>query len=433
MKKNFFGVLRFLYLHNTLHNTGRNAMVQIARIAVTMFLVAVAAFGQERIMPNKKEDSTARRLIMENYFPDEPRGVLTDPWDSIYARVDKYTRVFKPKVPHRAWFEPESSRPLLGIRYGSCVVAGVMDGSPAYRSGIAIGDSIVAVNGTVTLGKDSIAMSAIEAIEDEDTVRLEMNRPGKRYTAKMVRAEFKQRSVFSMRNGRTAFVRIVRFGEGAHDDFEEQVGRLGYQAIDSIIIDLRGNPGGSVWETMRILESFCVDGDTLFKEVSRKDTTYKIAKGGKHPLQSVKNIAVLVDSMSASASEALAGCLRVRRSARILGTKTFGKGVVQREFRLLDNDMRVTISEYFAGGVTKVHRVGLMPDGAVPLIYVREKSRIGVGSMDLAEVRRKYPYPHEIALAELGLDWSKAHYIWGDAADAYYVPVDAMKKKIAKR
>lgn len=418
-------------------------MKALSMNCLVCLFACVACPAQGRIVPPKAIDSTVRAQLFNKYYPAPPAGVLTLPWDSIYAIVDKYTGVRKLTLNERrellkgSWFALFDSTvnvtpKYLGIAYNDCRIRRIRIPSPAYAEGVCQGDSVLRVNGQPVLGKDSILRALVDRIADDDVVRLDLMRGDRILRVSMVRAELPTSFVFARRESRTVFVRISQFGEGMADEFDRKVGgSIGYNGVDSMVIDLRGNPGGRVWETLRLLRMFCRNGDTLWKEISRTDTVVEISYRLSHPLMKIPTIVLLVDSASASASEAFTGCLKVRRGATVLGTRTFGKGIVQTTAVLEDMEFRVTTAEYLAGGVMKIHKVGVQPDGPVPAWLQKEPSCINdkTAGLDMKEVRIKFPYPHELALKELALDWSQATYIWGDQAEVYYTRPASMAKR----
>jgi carboxyl-terminal processing protease len=132
----------------------------------------------------------------------------------------------------------------------------------------------------------------------------------------------------------------------------------------------------------------------------------------------VPNVIVLVDSSSASAAEAFAGCLKVRRNATILGTRSFGKGIMQSPHMLgifSGYFFMLTTAEFFAGGRMMVHKVGVQPDGPVPAWLQRNFEPVPFGrEMDVAAFRQQHPRPIQELIRSMNLTADEAFCLWGD-------------------
>ena len=156
---------------------------------------------------------------------------------------------------------------------------------------------------------------------------------------------------------------VGRFGQ---DSFKAKFEELSKQGIKSLIIDLRNNGGGLVDEALKIADYIVPKGETLLITVD-KNNKEEIEKAKEDPIIDM-NIVVLTNENTASASEILSGCLKDYKKATILGTKTYGKGVIQQVISLKNGSgLKVTVEQYFTPNRSKINKVGIEPDEKVEL------------------------------------------------------------------
>lgn len=246
------------------------------------------------------------------------------------------------------------------------VISPVKD-SPAYKAGILPGDIILKVDGENYNG-DSLteASNKIKGQEGE-TVQLQIKRNEEILDFSIIRENIKLNHVESkILENNIGYLEISSFDEGCADEFEEKYKELEKQGIDSLIIDLRDNPGGIVSEAIDIAEMLVDKGKTLLITVD-KNNNEEITKSKQNKIVNVP-IVVLVNANSASASEILSGALKDNNAATIVGTKTYGKGVMQEVLKLSDGSaIKLTTNEFFSPNRTKIHKTGIEPDVIVEL------------------------------------------------------------------
>lgn len=162
------------------------------------------------------------------------------------------------------------------------------------------------------------------------------------------------------------YIEITDFDGGAAAEFEKKYKELEEKGIKSLIIDVRGNGGGVVDESIEILELLCNKGDTLLITIDKqnKETVTKSTKNQKIKLP----VVVLTNGYSASASEIFAGALKDNNRAKLVGTKTYGKGVIQTLIKLSDGSgLKMTTEEYYTPNKNKINKVGIEPNEEVKL------------------------------------------------------------------
>lgn len=239
--------------------------------------------------------------------------------------------------------------------------------SPAEEAGILPGDTILSVDGVEYTGDDMTAAANNIKGKEGTVVKLEILRDQEKMTFEITRRKINTNPVVSEKlENNIGYLEVSSFDEGTADDFKTKYEDLKNQGITSLIIDLRNNGGGLVEEALQIADYIVPKGKELLITVD-KDGKEEIRKAEEDVLIDMP-IVVLVNENSASSSEILAGALKDTEEATIVGTTTYGKGVIQ-QFLSLRNGagLKVTVEEYYTPNRTKIHGVGIEPDEKVEL------------------------------------------------------------------
>jgi carboxyl-terminal processing protease len=245
-------------------------------------------------------------------------------------------------------------------------VLNVFEGAPARRAGIRPGDLVVSVNGRSIAGVNSEVATARIKGPPGSWVRLEVVTPssGERRTLRVPRRRIEvpvAEGRLVERDGRQiAVVKLLSFSSGAHGLLRQEIDRLVDKGADSIVLDLRGNGGGLLTEAVLVASQFIEDGEIVSVRGRARPDRTEDAEG--EAIDEDIPVVVLVDRGSASASEIVAGSLRDRGRARLVGTRTFGKGLVQ-EVEPLSNGgvLDLTVANYYLPGGKTIGRRGLAP------------------------------------------------------------------------
>ena len=246
------------------------------------------------------------------------------------------------------------------------VLAPIKD-SPAYSAGILPGDIIYKIDGVQYTGEqmDEAAQKIkgeigtkvnLELIRDNESINIEIER-------KTIKINHVEASVIENDIG---YLQISTFDEGCADEFKKKYEELKNQNIKSLIIDLRNNGGGIVDEATDIADLFADKDATLLVTVD-KDNNEDITKAKTDKIIDMP-VVILTNSNTASASEILAGALKDLGVAKIVGTTTYGKGVIQTLLTLGDGTgIKITTNEYYTPNKSKINEVGIVPDEQVDL------------------------------------------------------------------
>ncbi|WP_291639270.1 S41 family peptidase [Clostridium sp.] len=261
----------------------------------------------------------------------------------------------------------------VGVKEDDIVVIAPFDASPAKKAGILSGDIIEKVNGTDVSGKElEKAVSMMKGKENEE-VTLTISRKEKAsFDVSMKRAVIDLITVKGeMLEGNVGYIQLTMFDENTTENFNIKLKELKSKGMKSLIVDLRGNPGGLLDQVVSLTSNFVEKGKVLVYTVdkNKKKTEYK-SEGG---LAVGMPLTVLTDGGSASASEIFAGAIRDYKVGTLVGEKTFGKGVVQTMlYQKRDGfddgtALKVTISKYYTPLGENIHHIGINPE--VEVVY----------------------------------------------------------------
>ena len=286
--------------------------------------------------------------------------------------------------PYTAYYTPDEFKKLmesLNGRYsgiglsvqaskeGYIKAVSVFDDSPAKEAGIESGDYITKVNGKA-FGPNQLeeAVAEIKGEPGSDvTLTILRTEEGttnsKEFDVKVTRADVNvdtiDDDILEIRGKKIGYIHIKAFDDITWKDFSDSYSKLMAQDIDGLILDVRNNPGGALDVVINIADNFLDEGVI----VTTKDKKGNVATEKSDANASDIPMVVLQNENSASASEILAGAMKDRGRAKVIGSQSFGKGVVQKVFNLEDGaGAKITISEYFTPNGTQINKVGVTPD-----------------------------------------------------------------------
>ena len=250
---------------------------------------------------------------------------------------------------------------------GSLVI-NVYPGGPADLAGLKKGDVITKVNGTATANLSLDALIACFSQDEDKADDITYIRDGVEKTIRVQRTEVHINRVdSSVLSGNIGYIRITEFNGSVAEDFISAAGELQEKGIRNMIIDLRDNPGGGLNEVLSISNTLIPKGNIIvsIRSKSGDERVYK-SEGDE---QFDMKLVVLVNGYSASASELLTGALKDYKLATIVGTQTFGKGIVQSFFHISENGgwAKMTTDAYYTPNNVCIQGVGISPDLVVDL------------------------------------------------------------------
>lgn len=233
---------------------------------------------------------------------------------------------------------------------GNIVIDEPYEGMPAAEAGLRKGDEIVSVDDTLMTGREVSEVSQRLRGEPGTTFALKIRRLGKQQKLRVTRRAIQLPSVpcYTLLDDTTGYVALSQFTDNCSRDMRRAVVSLRQQGMRRMVLDLRGNGGGSLEEAVKIVNMFVPKGVVLVTtrgKIARATAEYRTEQ---EPLDTLMPLAVLVDGGTASASEITAGSLQDLDRAVIVGTRTYGKGLVQRAVDLQHNgQLKLTIAKYY--------------------------------------------------------------------------------------
>ena len=220
---------------------------------------------------------------------------------------------------------------------------------PADKAGLKAGDEIIKINNTSILGYKDDAGNLLKGAPNT-SVNVTYLRQGKEQTASIKRSEIEINAVphFSMVNDKTGYIVLSKFNSKASSQTGNALKELKAQGAQSIILDLRSNPGGLLHEAVNIVNLFVPQGQLVVTTKSKVKKFNRTYYTKNNPIDENIPLVVLINGNSASASEIVSGSLQDLDRAVIVGSRSFGKGLVQRPKKLTyGTQLKVTISRYY--------------------------------------------------------------------------------------
>ena len=251
---------------------------------------------------------------------------------------------------------------------GNVVILSPIEGTPAADVGLKEGDVIVNVNDESVLGFSSDEVSSKIKGEEGTKVKITVLRNNEYLDFEVERKAIKVYHVESeMLDNKIGYISLLTFDEGCSEEFKNAYEKLASEGAEKLIIDLRSNTGGLVDEALNIADMILPKGaKMLITTDSEGNKTTDVSEND--PIIINKDIVLLVNEYSASASELLVGALKDNGKAIVVGKNTYGKGVIQSVFMLNDGSaLKLTVNEYFTPNETKINKVGIKPDYEVDL------------------------------------------------------------------
>ena len=283
------------------------------------------------------------------------------------------------KEPYSVYYNAEEAKSLfettsgtfggigVGIQQDSTTMlitfTTIYEDTPGEKAGFKAGDIVYKVDGEDVTGLDlDTVVSKIRGeIGTEVTITVLRGENKKEYTATATRALIENETVvYEMKPGKIGYLRVTQFEDVTLEQFKNAMQDLNKQGMKGLVIDLRSNPGGNLKTVCEMLDLILPEGNI----VSIKDRA-----GNTQSYTSDANtmldvpLVVLTNGYSASASEIFAGAVQDYKIGTIVGTKTYGKGIVQNVFQLADGTaVKLTCYEYFTANGRNIHKKGIEPD-----------------------------------------------------------------------
>ncbi|MCD8132210.1 MAG: S41 family peptidase [Lachnospiraceae bacterium] len=382
MKEKKHGFSRALYLIvGVLLGAGLTSLVVLAGYYIGQDSAVVSTYSA-----SSDEDSfidsefisklrTIEAMIKNLYYLDEvdnqtlEDGVFTGLLDSL---GDVYSTYYTVEETEELMESTEGVYYGIGAyvqqdsETGYVKITGVIEGTPAEEAGLQAGDVIYAVDGENVLGMDSSQVVALIKGDEGTWVTVTVLRGDEILDIDVQRRKIETVTVtYELLEDNIAYIQLTEFDDVTVEQFEEALNQLEADGAQGLILDLRDNPGGSLYSVVEIADMLLGEGLILYtedKEGNREEYTSDAERELDLP------IVLLVNGNSASAAEVLTGALKDHGKATVVGTTTFGKGIVQTVRTLSDGStVKLTTSAYYTPNGVNIHGTGITPDVEVEL------------------------------------------------------------------
>ncbi|KAK3596141.1 hypothetical protein CHS0354_027411 [Potamilus streckersoni] len=304
----------------------------------------------------------------------------------MFATLDPHTNFFAEEDFRSFMQDSQESYTGLGIiinlRNGRIVIDRVFNDSPAEKAGLKKNDTIVRINDETTDKMSPSDVSARLAGKENTSVdiyitREEPSKPVLKYTVyrQQIYVSSVKSEVFEEAGRRIGYVKILHFQEKTFRDLDAALDdmNIDYSDFKGIILDLRGNPGGLLDQSVRVSNKFINEGAIVYVATVANQIKQEYRANPYNTIVDIP-LMVLIDENSASASEIVSGALKKNNRAVLIGRKTFGKGSVQNVLNVPGNNgVKITDSKYLTADKISIQSIGIQPDIEINYFTVRDK------------------------------------------------------------
>lgn len=335
-------------------NTGDTSLKSKVNEKVNRIERFVDAYYLDEIDPNRMAESIYKGVIAglgddyAAYYTREEYQAIAEKTSGTYCGIGAYV--------------------TQNMETGAITIVKPIAGGPAEKAGLQANDIIYAIDGTVVMGEDLSESLAMIRGEPGTDVKLRIVRSGESdyLDFTLTRAEIEDDTVSSrMVTKQIGYIAVSNFEEVTKEQFKKALENLQDQGMQALIIDLRDNGGGLLSTAVQMLDQMLPKGLVVYTE-DKKGVAEKFYAEDDEEI--TVPVAILVNGNSASASEVFSGAMQDEGKAKLIGTTTFGKGIVQTVFDLKDGSaLKMTTSKYFTPKGRNIHGTGLEPDIVVEL------------------------------------------------------------------
>jgi len=346
-------------------------------IVVNFSYLAIAKEKENSIYEELPLLADTITIVQSDYVEEvDPQKLIYGALQGMLSSLDKHSQFMDPDTYKEMKVETKGEFGGLGIvitiKDNLLTIISPIEDTPAYKVGIKAGDKIIKIDGEST--KDITLIDAVKKMRGKPGTQcmLTVLREGEQKFLEftITRAIIKIESIKEAKviEDKIGYIRLIEFQEKTPEELEKALKQLERKGIESLILDLRNNPGGLLNVAVKVADKFLPENEVIVSTRGRRpeqDIVFKSTSQGAHrdyPL------IVLINEGSASASEIVAGAIRDHNRGMLLGHKSFGKGSVQTVIPLSDGSgLRLTTAKYFTPSGICIHDIGIEPDILVDL------------------------------------------------------------------
>jgi carboxyl-terminal processing protease len=323
---------------------------------LSIFLFIGVSFKDDFFEISKQLEifTTLFKTINQNYVDEtNPAELMDKAIKSMLADLDPYTNYFNEQDVIK--FKINNTGEYTGIgaiitrKEDKLIIKEPYKGFPADKAGLKAGDEITQIGDVMLSDFKDDASQLLKGVKNTK-IEIKYLRQGKPMTTQLILDEVEVKAVpfFGKVDDKTGYIVLSQFSQKASSQTKEALEKLKADGATQIILDLRGNPGGLLNEAVTICNLFVPKGEVIVTTKSKNEKYNNVYKTNREPIDIIIPLVILVDGKSASASEIVSGALQDLDRAVILGSRSFGKGLVQRPIDMTyGTQVKVTISRYY--------------------------------------------------------------------------------------
>ena len=338
----------------------------ITIVITTLFYGAISLSGDGNQIAQYKK---IQELVKDHYLYDYDKNTMFNGacYGMIATLEDPYSTYLSSEDLQAV--EEQTKGEFLGIGVEVMVdpedmvttVASVIEDSPAFQAGIQTGDKFLKINAESNIGEK--LTDVVKRLKDgpkKEKLKITVQRGGETMDIEVMRDVVHTITVKDrMLSDTIGYLRITSFNSNTYDEFKKALKKVEKEGAVSLVLDLRNNPGGTVAETEKIADLFLDEGTIYYTQDKHGNKKYAYSKDGMDDIPLI----ILVNGSSASASELLSGSLKDNGRAKLVGTQTFGKGIMQEFFGVsMNSALKLTTRKYYTPGGEEIHGFGITPD-----------------------------------------------------------------------
>ncbi len=336
------------------------------KLFISALIIVIAGLGFYSFNQDDKNFELAKNLEifyslfreLNMFYVDEvnPGKLVKTSIDEMLKSLDPYTNFISEDQMEDFRFmttgEYAGIGALIGNQNGKIVISEPYEGFPAQKFGLKAGDIILEVEGKSTKDMTTEDVSNLLKGPAKRAVKIKLQRPGEKkpYVVDVIREKITIEAVpyYGMLNNNIAYIRLSNFTANCSEEVKKAFLELKKNKPDALVLDMRSNPGGLLQEAVKMVNMFVPGGAEIVSTKGKVKQWDKAYKATDTPLDTTIRIAVLTNSSSASASEIVAGAIQDLDRGLVIGSRTFGKGLVQTTRDLSYNTkLKVTTAKYY--------------------------------------------------------------------------------------
>lgn len=363
--------------------------------------------------------------IYDRYYSEIDESVLNEGAvkGMMESLDDPYSSYMTPEEAEEFRMALENQYVGIGVQIElnneTAYIAKIFEGTPASKSGLAVGDVFASVDGVSVIGNTTSEIASVVRGEAGTEVEIGVLRSGEaeELVFTITRAAYELDSLkYKMLESGVGYIQIIDFTSDIYSQVDDAYNDLSSQKMTSLIIDVRDNGGGYLDQVIKITDMFVDDSKPIYQERFRDKIVYE--EFGEDDKKDIE-VAVLINDYSASASELLAAALNEINGSELIGTTTFGKGTAQTSINLGDgSELKLTFAQWLTPNGNWIHKVGIAPTVEVELdelfyyrnVYVSEPLKFDLVSMQVESMQR--------IISVLGYDVRTDGYYDNDTVEA---------------